>query len=64
MSVCPICKRPALPRAQNAAFPFCGVRCRQVDLGQWLDEKYAIATGDSVSPDGWTDGQSSDEEKA
>jgi len=47
MSTCPICGRPAAPRPQNKAPPFCSARCKQVDLGQWLDEKYRIAASDA-----------------
>ncbi len=43
MAVCPICGRSAAPRAQNEAFPFCSTRCKQVDLGNWLEEQYRIA---------------------
>jgi hypothetical protein len=24
--------------------PFCGDRCRQLDLGRWLDERYTFPT--------------------
>lgn len=24
-------------------FPFCGPRCRKIDLGRWLDEGYRIS---------------------
>jgi endogenous inhibitor of DNA gyrase (YacG/DUF329 family) len=44
MPTCPICEKPSPLRAQNAAFPFCSPRCKQVDLGQWLDERYRVAT--------------------
>jgi hypothetical protein len=37
---CPICKKPVTRDAQ--AFPFCGERCRVIDLGNWLDGKYAL----------------------
>ena len=47
MSVCPICKKEAAPRGGNAAFPFCSARCKQVDLGKWLDEEYRVATIDA-----------------
>ena len=47
MPACPICKRPVLPRAENQAFPFCDARCKQIDLGQWLAEKYRVPTGES-----------------
>jgi endogenous inhibitor of DNA gyrase (YacG/DUF329 family) len=33
----------AAPRAENRAFPFCSPRCKLVDLGKWLDEKYRVA---------------------
>ena len=43
MAACPICKRTAAPRSDNGAFPFCSPRCKQVDLGQWLEESYRVA---------------------
>jgi endogenous inhibitor of DNA gyrase (YacG/DUF329 family) len=30
---CPICKKPVT--SQDADFPFCGERCRLIDLGKW-----------------------------
>jgi uncharacterized protein len=41
-TACPICRRPAAPRAQNPSAPFCSVRCRLVDLGRWLGEEYRV----------------------
>lgn len=35
---CPVCGKPATP----AQRPFCSERCRQVDLGRWLSDNYAI----------------------
>jgi hypothetical protein len=32
-------------------FPFCGRRCRTIDLGRWLSEDYQVATGDSPPAD-------------
>jgi uncharacterized protein len=52
-----------MPRAQNKAFPFCNPRCKQVDLGSWLDEKYRVATGEFAEP-GDDDGQASLEEES
>jgi endogenous inhibitor of DNA gyrase (YacG/DUF329 family) len=46
MSACPICKRPAAPRAQNTAFPFCSQRCKQIDLAKWLTGDYRIPTNE------------------
>ncbi|MBL6459227.1 DNA gyrase inhibitor YacG [Belnapia sp. T6] len=37
---CPVCGRPADPEGRFR--PFCSARCRQVDLGRWLAEDYAI----------------------
>ena len=40
---CPICKEPAiLVKDKNPYLPFCSERCRTIDLGAWLDEKYVI----------------------
>jgi len=35
---CPSCRRPRDARYR----PFCSARCRDVDLGRWLDGSYAI----------------------
>ena len=37
---CPSCKKPTEPGARF--FPFCSERCKMVDLGAWLDERYRI----------------------
>ena len=43
-SECPICGRVLEVRslAEWPRFPFCGERCRTVDLGRWLGESYGI----------------------
>jgi uncharacterized protein len=41
---CPICKEPVKARAENRAFPFCSPRCKQVELGKWLNEEYRVPT--------------------
>ncbi len=43
---CPICKQPVARGSEH--FPFCGERCRVVDLGHWAAEDYRIA-GDPVT---------------
>jgi hypothetical protein len=54
---CPICDRPVLPRTANAAVPFCSPRCKQIDLGNWLSNRYAVPGLDgSAGPDGVDDG--------
>jgi len=35
---CPICRRPGAADFR----PFCSQRCADVDLGRWLNERYAI----------------------
>ncbi|MCC7320849.1 MAG: DNA gyrase inhibitor YacG [Rubellimicrobium sp.] len=47
---CPVCGRPADPRAR----PFCSTRCADVDLGRWLGGAYAIPAG--APPAGAGDG--------
>jgi endogenous inhibitor of DNA gyrase (YacG/DUF329 family) len=49
--ICPICKKPVKPRAENAAFPFCSPRCKQIDLGRWLDESYRLPAEEPGSSD-------------
>ena len=53
---CPICKKPARPRAENSAFPFCSTRCKQVELGKWLNEEYRVPVEeDDEDPGGRSD---------
>ena len=44
---CPICGT-AMPgqAAEWPDYPFCSARCRKIDLGRWLGEKYAIPADD------------------
>ncbi|MGE0254372.1 MAG: DNA gyrase inhibitor YacG [Alphaproteobacteria bacterium] len=36
---CPMCRKPA----RRPYLPFCSARCRTLDLGNWLGERYRIA---------------------
>ena len=38
---CTICERLFDPD-ESSSMPFCGERCRLVDLGRWLDEGYGL----------------------
>ena len=38
---CPTCGRTFEPE-KSPAMPFCSHRCRQVDLGRWLEETNVI----------------------
>ena len=35
---CPICGKPASPRAR----PFCSPRCARIDLGRWFSGTYRV----------------------
>ena len=45
---CPICKKPVT--AADGDFPFCGERCRILDLGKWASGDYRI-TSPILDPD-------------
>ncbi|MGO9837175.1 MAG: DNA gyrase inhibitor YacG [Polyangiaceae bacterium] len=51
MPSCPVCSRKVGPLAENPGFPFCSPRCKQVDLGKWLDEAYRISSDPSEEED-------------
>ncbi len=36
--ICPICKKATVAEFE----PFCSKRCSDVDLGNWLGERYAL----------------------
>jgi len=38
---CPICRKPVREDAET--FPFCGERCRTIDLGRWASEQYRVS---------------------
>jgi len=42
-SRCPICKKSIKADEQGDHFPFCSKRCRQIDLGKWLQGDYLIS---------------------
>jgi endogenous inhibitor of DNA gyrase (YacG/DUF329 family) len=42
---CPTCKKVLEgTRAEYPALPFCSLRCRTADLGNWLNESYRISS--------------------
>jgi endogenous inhibitor of DNA gyrase (YacG/DUF329 family) len=43
MVKCPVCGKRFEP-IQSPAMPFCGERCRLIDLGRWLDEANRVST--------------------
>jgi uncharacterized protein len=48
---CPICSRSfeIAALADLPSFPFCTERCRLIDLGRWVDGKYALPAGPAPS---------------
>ena len=38
---CPVCQTE-FNLDQSPAKPFCSQRCRSIDLGRWLDERYSL----------------------
>lgn len=55
---CPICRKPVT--AGEEFFPFCGGRCRVIDLGNWASEKYVIS--EPLKPGGAPEDPDEDEE--
>lgn len=47
---CPICER-YFDTAESTAMPFCSPRCKQIDLGRWLGEKYSVPVEPSEDDD-------------
>ena len=47
---CPTCGAPA-EWENNPDRPFCSERCRLLDLGAWVDERYVVET-DGAEDDG------------
>ncbi|MFZ5862213.1 MAG: DNA gyrase inhibitor YacG [Nitrospirota bacterium] len=45
---CPICRTRT---ADPAHAPFCGARCRDVDMGQWLSGTYRVPSEEPAQPD-------------
>ncbi len=39
---CPTCGEPVAWNATSRFRPFCSERCKNVDLGAWASERYAI----------------------
>ncbi len=39
---CVVCDETIAGREENGHYPFCSSRCRQVDLGRWLNEEIVI----------------------
>jgi endogenous inhibitor of DNA gyrase (YacG/DUF329 family) len=47
---CPTCHEPVVWEG-NPSRPFCTERCRLVDLGAWMTERYRVPGEDAHVPD-------------
>ncbi|NLE40059.1 MAG: DNA gyrase inhibitor YacG [Pirellulaceae bacterium] len=47
---CPICRSLFDPEKSPSNL-FCGERCRLLDLGRWLDERYGLPDESDESPE-------------
>jgi len=52
---CPICRRPIKAGLANPSHPFCSPRCKLVDLGNWLGDRYVIAQSPAEELDAMSD---------
>jgi endogenous inhibitor of DNA gyrase (YacG/DUF329 family) len=48
---CPVCDRELPPNSatDSPLFPFCSLRCRQIDLWRWCEGKHAVV--ERLTPD-------------
>lgn len=49
--MCPICKKPlvfATDEDRRRLLPFCSARCKLIDLGGWMSERYRVASNERV----------------
>ena len=60
---CPQCQSE-FDSALSPALPFCSERCREIDLGRWLDERYGLPSvpdpeADGIPEEDWANGKES-----
>ena len=48
---CLTCKKPIAAEEKTPFLPFCSERCKLIDLGNWLDEKYVITSLSTPPPE-------------
>lgn len=53
---CPTCNDAVVWSAASSFRPFCSARCKNVDLGAWASERYAI-TAESDDPSAGSAGE-------
>lgn len=48
---CPTCGTPVAWNADSPFRPFCSERCKNIDLGAWASERYAIPDAERAGDD-------------
>jgi uncharacterized protein len=56
---CPICKK--VVKNGDPDFPFCGERCRLIDLGKWASGAYVISSPRQDTDEGGNENLESEE---
>jgi len=49
---CPQCGKSCRISSENPWRPFCSERCKMIDLGDWLDERYRVPAENQEAPQG------------
>jgi uncharacterized protein len=59
---CPICDRE-MPGQQKdwPEYPFCSPRCRKIDLGRWLGERYRLPEPEQKNTESESDRESAED---
>lgn len=60
---CATCGAAIEPRPGNRFYPFCSKRCRQVDLGRWLQEDYRVRVTPGRTARAWPQGSAPEDEE-
>ncbi len=47
---CPRCGKQVAWTSENTSRPFCGQRCKMIDLGQWATEAYRVPQAEPPDP--------------
>ena len=47
---CPHCGTQVAWSSENRFRPFCGERCKMIDLGQWATEAYRVPQSEDPDP--------------
>jgi endogenous inhibitor of DNA gyrase (YacG/DUF329 family) len=51
---CPVCDG-SFETEYSTSMPFCSARCKQIDLGRWIDEGYGLQIESRDDVPGWSE---------